>query len=90
MTKQDDLTKVTIITIIGLAIFISSLFWLKGYKLYNQEKIKVFFEDVSGLEEGAIVRWSGLRVGVVESIKPVLKSSKTAELKKEKDYNELI
>ena len=90
MTKQDDLTKVTTITVIGLAIFISSLFWLKGYKLYNQEKIKVFFEDVSGLEEGAIVRWSGLRVGVVESIKPVLKSSKTAELKKEKDYNELI
>lgn len=73
-TRQEDLTKITIISVLGLAILIFSLFWLKGYKLYNQQKIKVYFEDVSGLEEGAIVRWSGLRVGVVESIKPVLKS----------------
>lgn len=72
MSKQEDLTKVTIVTILGLCILIFSLFWLKGYKLYNEEKIKVYFEDVSGLEEGAIVRWSGLRAGVVESIKPVL------------------
>ncbi|MBI3590713.1 MAG: MCE family protein [Candidatus Melainabacteria bacterium] len=87
MSKQEDLTKVTIITLLGLAIFVSSLFWLKGYKLHNQQKIKVYFEDVSGLEEGAIVRWSGLRVGVVESICPVLKSTKNKE---NKNYNELI
>ncbi len=74
MSKQEDLTKVSIITIIGICILAYSLFWLKGYKLYNHQKIKVCFEDVSGLEEGAIVRWSGLRVGVVESIKPVLKN----------------
>ena len=72
MSKESDLTKVTIITILGLCILIFSLFWLKGYKFYNQEKIKVSFEDVSGLEEGSVVRWSGLRVGVVENIKPVL------------------
>lgn len=79
MSKQKDLTKVSVITILGLSILIFSLFWLKGYKLYNEQKIKVHFNDVSGLEEGAIVRWSGLRVGVVESIKPVLKNYKPYE-----------
>ena len=77
MSKQSDLTKVSIITILGLSILIFSLFWLKGHKLYNLQKIKVYFEDVSGLEEGSIVRWSGLRVGVVENIKPILKINKT-------------
>ena len=76
MSKEKDLTKVSAITVLALSILIFSLFWLKGYKLYNEEKIRVPFNDVSGLEEGAIVRWSGLRVGVVESIKPVLKNSK--------------
>lgn len=76
MSKQGDLTKVTIITVLGLSILVFSLFWLKGYKFYSEEKIKVYFEDVSGLEEGAIVRWSGLRVGVVEKIVPVLKNKK--------------
>lgn len=79
MSKDKDLTKVSIITLLGLSILISSLFWLKGYKLYNQQKIKVSFEDVSGLEEGAIVRWSGLRVGVVEDIEPVLKNTKKSK-----------
>ena len=75
MTKQEDITKVTIITVLSLSILIFGLFWLKGYKLSNEEKIKVYFQDISGLEEGAIVRWSGLRVGVVESVKPVLKNN---------------
>ena len=83
MSKDKDLTKVSIITLLGLSILIFSLFWLKGYKLYNQQKIKVSFEDVSGLEEGAIVRWSGLRVGVVEDIEPVLKSTLNKENKTE-------
>ena len=74
MSKQEDLTKVTVITVLGLSILIFSLFWLKGHKLYNEQKIKAYFGDVSGLEEGGLVRWSGLRVGVVESIKPVIKS----------------
>src|SRR3989338_8496954 len=72
MSKQEDLAKVSLVTILGLSILIFSLFWLKGHKLYNLQKVKVYFEDVSGLEEGSIVRWSGLRVGVVEDIKPVL------------------
>ncbi len=74
MSKQEDLAKVSLVTILGLSILLFSLFWLKGHKLYNLEKIKVHFEDVSGLEEGSIVRWSGLRVGVVEDIKPVLQN----------------
>lgn len=93
MSKQEDLTKVSIITLVALSIFIFSLFWLKGYKLHNLQKIYLYFDDVSGLEEGAIVRWSGLRVGVVESIKPVLKTTriKTNESNElfEKGNNEL-
>jgi len=87
MTTKKDLTKVTIVTILGLFIFVISLFWLKGYKLHGFEKIQVYFEDISGLEEGAIVRWSGLRVGVVENIKPILnnhKEKKSALLENEK------
>lgn len=79
MNKRDDLIKVSIVTILGISILILSLFWLKGYKLYGEKKVQVFFEDVSGLEEGAIVRWSGLRVGVVESIKPVLVEKKSGK-----------
>lgn len=71
-TRQEDLTKITIVTILGLSILLFGLFWLKGYKLNGRSKITVYFKDVSGLEEGAIVRWSGLRVGVVESVKPVV------------------
>ena len=89
MSKQEDITKVTIVTLLGLLIFISSLFWLKGYKLHNQQKIKVHFEDVSGLEEGAVVRWSGLRVGVVDSIVPILKNNK-AVAENKKTYNQII
>lgn len=89
MSKQQDITKVTIVTLLGLLIFISSLFWLKGYKLHNQQKIKVHFEDVSGLEEGAVVRWSGLRVGVVDSIVPILKNNKTV-VENKKACNQII
>lgn len=74
MAKQEDLTKVTIITLLGISILLFSLFWLKGYKLNGENKLTVYFKDVSGLEEGAIVRWSGLRVGVVESIRPLIKA----------------
>ena len=88
MSKQNDLTKVSIITILGLSILIFSLFWLKGHKLYNLQKIKVYFEDVSGLEEGSIVRWSGLRVGVVEDIKPVIKNFSRSAKPREKVTNE--
>lgn len=70
MVKQEDLSKVTLITILGLSILIGTLFWLKGYKYHNEKRIKVCFSDVSGLEEGSVVRWSGLRVGVIESIVP--------------------
>ena len=89
MTKEKDLIKVTIVTILGLTILISSLFWLKGYKFFNQQRIKVYFEDVSGLEEGSIVRWSGLRVGAVESIKPVL-NPPVSHSSNQKNKNEFL
>lgn len=83
MAKNNDLTKITVITLLGLAILIGVLFWLKGYKFHNQRKIVVYFNDVCGLEEGAIVRWSGLRVGVVEKIEPILIIEKPNTQKKD-------
>lgn len=88
MSKQEDLTKVTIITILSLSILVFGLFWLKGYKLYGEKRIKVHFEDVSGLEEGAVVRWSGLRVGVVENIKPVLVARKLLKVETTNEFIE--
>ena len=90
MSQQKDLTKISIITVIGLSIFIFSLFWLKGYKLYNLKKVNVNFEDISGLEEGSIVRWSGLRVGVVEKIKPIVKNASMKKVSSSEEKNELI
>lgn len=89
MSKQEDITKVTLVTLLGLVILMSGLFWLKGYKLNSEEKIKVYFEDVSGLEEGSIVRWSGLRVGVVDGIVPVLKDGNRSKSKEENNHERL-
>lgn len=93
MAKPQELTKITIITVLGLSILLFSLFWLKGYKLNGHEKIAVYFKDVSGLEEGAIVRWSGLRVGVVDGIKPIIQGSKKTQnllIKKRESLNKKI
>ena len=90
MSQQKDLTKISIVTVIGLSIFIYSLFWLKGYKLYNLQKIKVNFQDISGLEEGSIVRWSGLRVGVVEKIKPIIRDTSRQKKSSDEAKNKFI
>jgi ABC-type transporter Mla subunit MlaD len=53
---------------VALFVFI---FWLKGHKIHHYDKFSFYFRNVNGLEEGAALRWNGLKIGVVESIKPV-------------------
>lgn len=73
ITKQ-DLIKIGITTLIGLLAFCLIIFWLKGHKFKNYGKFTFYFRNVNGLEEGNALRWNGLKIGVVESIKPVKKS----------------
>lgn len=72
--KSQDLIKIGLIACLGLAALIGFVFWLKGYKFHNYEKFTFYFRNVNGLEEGAALRWNGLKIGVVESIKPVKES----------------
>ncbi len=66
-----DLTKIGAVTIVGLVALFVFIFWLKGHKIHHYERFSFYFRNVNGLEEGAALRWNGLKIGVVESIKPV-------------------
>jgi len=69
--SQKDITKIGLITILGLAALFFIVFWLKGYKFKNYDRFTFYFRNVNGLEEGNALRWNGLKIGVVESVKPV-------------------
>ncbi len=72
--RSQDLIKIGVVTLLGLAALVAFIFWLKGHKFHNYEKFTFYFRNVNGLEEGAALRWNGLKIGVVESIKPVRES----------------
>lgn len=74
--ERAELTKIGFIALIGLIALLSSVFWLKGHKLHNYAQYTFYFKDVNGLEEGALMRWNGLKVGVVESVSPVFTTQK--------------
>lgn len=69
--NSSDLSKIGLITLIGLISLFAFVFWLKGHKIHHYDKFRFYFRNVSGLEEGAALRWNGLKIGVVETIKPV-------------------
>jgi hypothetical protein len=72
--KSQDLIKIGVVTLFGLMALLAFVFWLKGHKFHNYEKFTFYFRNVNGLEEGAALRWNGLKIGVVESIRPVSES----------------
>lgn len=72
--SNSDLYKIGAITLLGLTALIMIVFWLKGHKLHYYDKFSFYFKNVNGLEEGNALRWNGLKIGVVESIKPVTES----------------
>ncbi len=77
--EKIELSKIGFVAILGLVAISLTLFWLKGHKVHNYANYTFHFRNVTGLEEGAPVKWNGLRVGVVESVQPVLED-KTLDL----------
>lgn len=73
MTKinKQDLSKIGTVSLVGILSLLLIIFWLKGHKIHNFNKFTFYFRSVNGLEEGNALRWNGLKIGVVESIKPV-------------------
>ena len=62
-------TKLGIFTVIGLAVFGFSLYFLGGLSVTRTYDVNVKFEDVSGLPIKAPVKLSGVEVGKVKQIK---------------------
>ena len=64
--------KVGILAIVGLAILLFTILWIKGRSFSSAERIEVQFKDVNGMRPGSGVQMMGLRVGQVEEITPVV------------------
>ena len=62
-------TKLGIFTILGLAVFGFSLYFLGGLSVTRTYDLNVKFEDVSGLPVKAPVKLAGVEVGKVKQIK---------------------
>lgn len=73
MQKIDkrELNRIGTVTLVGLAAIVLIIFWLKGHKIHQYQKFTFHFRNVNGLEEGNALRWNGLKIGLVDSIKPV-------------------
>lgn len=71
-SETKNLAKIGFITLVGLFSLIIFIYWLKGHKLRYFQKYSFYFKNINGLEPGASLHWNGLKIGVVESIKPVL------------------
>ena len=72
--KEKDLNRIGFVATIGLFALLAFIFWLKGHNFRKDKVFTFYFENVNGLEEGSALRWHGLKIGLVKSIKPVLKT----------------
>lgn len=62
---------VGLLIIVGVALVAGIAFWLRGIRFGSQSyQIAVEFPDVNGIQVGDAVRYRGLRVGKIESIRP--------------------
>ena len=66
-----ELNRIGTVTLVGVAALVLIIFWLKGHKIHQYQKFTFHFRNVNGLEEGNALRWNGLKIGLVDSIKPV-------------------
>ena len=64
-----DETKLGIFTVLGLALFGFSLYFLGGLSVTRTYDINVTFDDVSGLPVKAPIKLAGVEVGKVKKIK---------------------
>lgn len=67
--------KVGILTVVSIALLVFVLIWLRGRGI-GGKTYSVLFPDVAGMREGASVQMMGIRVGFVDTIRPVVKNGK--------------
>jgi phospholipid/cholesterol/gamma-HCH transport system substrate-binding protein len=61
--------RVGVITLLGFAILLASLYWLQGYKMErNAQRVQVLFNDVGTLSAGDRVTVSGVHKGKVNGL----------------------
>jgi len=73
MTQQRTATvKVGLLTMISLAVLITTVIWLRGRSLGGGQPYEVFFRDVDSLREGSSVQFMGVRVGFVDAVDPIV------------------
>ncbi len=74
--QKRSLLKVGFLTLISLALLITTLVWLKGRGFSGGPADSVLFRDVDGLREGAPVQMMGIRVGFVDLVEPLQKDGR--------------
>ncbi len=93
MNKESGFTwKLGMFVIIGLALFIGTIYFVgKQKNLFGSTfHLKSQFKTVSGLKEGNNVRFSGINIGTVNSIKLITDTSVLVELLIRKEVQQFI
>ncbi|MDD3149445.1 MAG: MlaD family protein [Candidatus Gastranaerophilales bacterium] len=70
--RKSSAVKVGILTLVAIAILISSLLWLKGRSMSAGKRIEVLFNDIDGMRPGSAVQMMGIRIGQIEETAPVI------------------
>lgn len=72
--RQDTQTylRVGALTLVSALLLVGIVFWLKRESFHQGAEYEVVFDDVDGLREGGAVQMMGIRVGVVESLTPIV------------------
>lgn len=64
-------TKVGLLVILALAIFVTTFLIVANIQLTGQtERYRTYFSYIGGLDEGNIVRFGGRKAGTIQSLKP--------------------
>ncbi len=62
---------VGLLILLGLGVFVVLLLWLRGITFGKRSyKAIVDFSDVGGIQQGAVVRYRGFKVGKIANIRP--------------------
>ncbi len=69
MARADEEIKVGVVVAIGAALFLVALIFVGGVDLFRNQKVQytTYFKFAGGLEPGSVVRFDGLKVGVIKS-----------------------
>lgn len=68
--QRTSTVKVGVLTVVSLTLLVSVLIWLRGKGLAEGAHFTAYFDDVSGLREGAPVQIMGTRIGFVDKVMP--------------------